>query len=208
MQKYSTNMATHFSSASAIASEGLNHIGLVHALGAHSRLESKFRGYLTDARKEGIRKALAAAIQAGLLYFIAFSANALAYWQGSRKIAETVERNDGSASVGEIYTVIFILVDGKKVKMSAQSQTYHLQGPSSSARSRHFCPCLAPQSLLSSGSEKTSITNHPLIAVQHPARSFQISRVLSDSPTSHLPIHPGWTTQYYRTCLSNANLVN
>jgi ABC-type multidrug transport system fused ATPase/permease subunit len=120
VQKYSTNMANHFSSASAIASEGLDHIGLVHALGAHSRLESKFRGYLTDARKEGIRKAVAAAIQAGLLYFIAFSANALAYWQGSRKIADTVERNDGGSSVGEIYTVIFILVDGMTTQICLQ----------------------------------------------------------------------------------------
>ncbi|KAF2655201.1 leptomycin B resistance protein pmd1 [Lophiostoma macrostomum CBS 122681] len=115
VQQHSTNMAKHFASASAIASEGLNHVGLVHALSAHNRLESKFRGYLTDARKEGIRKALAAAIQAGMLYFIAFSANALAYWQGSRKIADTVERSDGGSTVGETYTVIFILVDGSIV---------------------------------------------------------------------------------------------
>ncbi|KAF2749754.1 leptomycin B resistance protein pmd1 [Sporormia fimetaria CBS 119925] len=114
VQKYSTSMANHFASASAIASEGLSNIGLVHALGAHERLEERFRGHLTNARKEGIRKALAAAVQAGLLYFIAFSANALAYWQGSRKIADTVEFG-GDASVGETYTVIFILVDGSIV---------------------------------------------------------------------------------------------
>lgn len=110
-QKYSTKMGDYFASASAIASEGLNHVGLVHALGANSRLEDKFRGYLTDAKKEGIKKALASAIQAGLLYFIAFSANALAYWQGSRRIADTVQYG-GGATVGQTYTVIFILVDG------------------------------------------------------------------------------------------------
>jgi ABC-type multidrug transport system fused ATPase/permease subunit len=112
VQKYSTRMADYFALASAIASEGLSHVGLVHALGAHERLEEKFRGHLTNARREGIRKALAAAAQAGMLYFIAFSANALAYWQGSRKIAHTVEFG-GGATVGETYTVIFILVDGK-----------------------------------------------------------------------------------------------
>ncbi|KAF2874353.1 leptomycin B resistance protein pmd1 [Massariosphaeria phaeospora] len=110
--KYSVKMSDFFASASAIASEGLNHVGLVHALGANSRLEDKFRGHLLDARNEGTRKALAAAVQAGLLYFIAFSANALAYWQGSRKIADAIESGNGTSSVGEIYTVIFVVVDG------------------------------------------------------------------------------------------------
>lgn len=113
VQKYSSKMADHFASASAIASEGLRHVGLVHALGANSRLEDKFGGYLFSARKEGTKKALAAAVQAGLLYFIALSANALAYWQGSRKIANTVEFG-GDATVGETYTVIFVLVDGER----------------------------------------------------------------------------------------------
>jgi ATP-binding cassette, subfamily B (MDR/TAP), member 1 len=112
IQKYSTKMADYFASASAIASEGLSNVGLVHALGAQARLEEKFKGHLTSARREGIRKALAVAVQAGLLYLIALSANALAYWQGSRKVAHTVEFG-GDATVGETYTVIFILVDGK-----------------------------------------------------------------------------------------------
>jgi hypothetical protein len=36
----------------------------------------------------------------------------LAFWQGSRQIADSVE-NGGSMTVGATYTVIFILVDGK-----------------------------------------------------------------------------------------------
>ncbi|KAH7135325.1 leptomycin B resistance protein pmd1 [Dendryphion nanum] len=115
VQKYSTTMSDFFASASAVASEALNHVGLVHALGANSRLEDKFREHLTGARREGIRKSLAAAIQAGMLYFIAFSANALAYWQGSKKIADAVALGGSNATVGETYTVIFILVDGALV---------------------------------------------------------------------------------------------
>ncbi|KAF2706197.1 leptomycin B resistance protein pmd1 [Pleomassaria siparia CBS 279.74] len=112
VQKYSTKTADYFASASAIASEGLSHMGLVHALGASSRLEGRFQDCLTDARKQGIKKATAIAVQAGLLYFIAFSANALAYWQGSIKIANVVEFGTGTTTVGQTYTVIFILVDG------------------------------------------------------------------------------------------------
>ncbi|KAL5453289.1 hypothetical protein PMIN06_005550 [Paraphaeosphaeria minitans] len=112
-QKYSSKVSDAFGKASAIASEALSHVGLVHALGAQSRLEEKYRGYLGEAKKEGTSKATASAIQAGTLYFIAFAANALAYWQGSRKIAASVESGgDSGASAGAIYTVIFILVDG------------------------------------------------------------------------------------------------
>jgi ATP-binding cassette subfamily B (MDR/TAP) protein 1 len=110
--KYSAKVGDCFGSASAIASEALSHVGLVHALGANTRLEEKFRGHLTDAREAGIKKATTAAVQAGLLYFIAFSASALGYWQGSRRVADSLE-GKGSATIGEIYTVTFILLDGK-----------------------------------------------------------------------------------------------
>ncbi|CAO2655533.1 Nn.00g043360.m01.CDS01 [Neocucurbitaria sp. VM-36] len=109
--KYSTKLSESFGSASAIASESLSHVGLVHALGANTRLEENFRVHLGTARSQGIKKATAAAVQAGLLYFIAFSASALGYWQGSRKVANALEGN-GNASIGEIYTVTFILLDG------------------------------------------------------------------------------------------------
>ncbi|KAL6712231.1 hypothetical protein ACN47E_000108 [Coniothyrium glycines] len=109
--KYSANLGDSFGSASAIASEALNHVGLVHALGASTRLEEKFRDHLGVARTQGIKKATVAAVQAGLLYFIAFSASALGYWQGSRKVADALEGN-GTSTIGEIYTVTFILLDG------------------------------------------------------------------------------------------------
>ncbi|CAG5139636.1 uncharacterized protein ALTATR162_LOCUS531 [Alternaria atra] len=109
--KYSAKLGGCFGSASAIASEALSHVGLVHALGANARLEEKFRDHLGNAREAGIKKSTIAAVQAGLLYFIAFSASALGYWQGSRKVADSLE-GKGSATIGEIYTVTFILLDG------------------------------------------------------------------------------------------------
>ncbi|CAI4211638.1 unnamed protein product [Parascedosporium putredinis] len=57
------------------------------------------------------QKAQTSAVQAGSLYFIAFSANALAFWQGSIKIAQAVEGGGGEASIGRIYTVVFLIVD-------------------------------------------------------------------------------------------------
>lgn len=110
-QKYSTLMADAIASASSIAQESLSHIAVVQAFSAGPRLETKFASRMLDARKWGIRKALVAGAQAGMLYFIAYSANALAFWQGSVQIAAATHDDDSGVSVGKIYTVIFLLVD-------------------------------------------------------------------------------------------------
>ncbi|KFH48303.1 Leptomycin B resistance protein-like protein [Hapsidospora chrysogenum ATCC 11550] len=109
-QKFTMAMSDAIASASSIAQETLSHIAVVQAFSAGKRLEDKFASRAMEAQRQGIKKAFAAAVQAGTLYFIAFSANALAYWQGSREIAASLD-NDGGTSVGEIYTVIFLLVD-------------------------------------------------------------------------------------------------
>ncbi|KAF2801819.1 P-loop containing nucleoside triphosphate hydrolase protein [Mytilinidion resinicola] len=113
--KYSTQMTNYAASAASIASEALSHVYVVHAFGANARLESKFAGNLMSAQKSGIKKALAAAAQSGMLYFIAYSANGVAYWQGSRTIANAVASEDENSTVGKTYTVIFILVDASLI---------------------------------------------------------------------------------------------
>lgn len=111
--KYSGIMTQAAASASSIASEALSHVSVVQAFGAGPRLEAKFADHMIDARKAGIKKASVAAVQAGLLYFIAYAGNALAFWQGSIKIADSVAGRGNGATVGEIYAVVYLLVDGK-----------------------------------------------------------------------------------------------
>lgn len=112
-QKFTGAMSDAIGSASSVAQETLSHIAVVQAFGAGKRLEGRFARKMIEAQAWGIKKAFAAAVQAGTLYFIAFSANALAYWQGSREIAKSVESEGSGTSVGQIYTVIFLLVDGE-----------------------------------------------------------------------------------------------
>ncbi|KAF2753106.1 ABC multidrug transporter SitT [Pseudovirgaria hyperparasitica] len=111
IKKYSGAVSTSIASATSIASESLSRISLVHAFNANSRLEANFLKHLSDAQKAGYKKAVTAATQLALLYFIAYSTNAVAYWQGSRTIAADVDENGTSSSVGAVYTVIFLLVD-------------------------------------------------------------------------------------------------
>ncbi|QDS74376.1 hypothetical protein FKW77_005136 [Venturia effusa] len=111
LSKYYVLQAAAVAKASSIASEALSHIAVVQAFGAAPRLEAKFSAHMATAQKLGITKAFVAAVQTGLLYFIAYSGNALAFWQGSLRIAEAAAGGGGGATVGEVYAIVYLIVD-------------------------------------------------------------------------------------------------
>ena len=115
IEKYTGLMSDHAATAASIASESLSNLVVVQAFGANTRLEEKFSKALAASRTEGIKKATAIGIQSGILYFVAYAANGLAFWQGSHQIANAVGNSNGGTTVGAVFTVIFILVEGKLI---------------------------------------------------------------------------------------------
>lgn len=113
IEKYSGLMSDYAATASSIASEALSNTVVVQAFGANKRLEAKFSGALKSSEREGLKKATAVGIQSGVLYFVAYSANGLAFWQGAQRIADSVGNPKGGTTVGATFTVIFILVEGE-----------------------------------------------------------------------------------------------
>jgi ATP-binding cassette, subfamily B (MDR/TAP), member 1 len=113
IERYSGLMSDYAASAASIASEALSNIVVVQAFVANTRLENKFARALKASEHEGLKKAVAVGIQSGFLYFIAYAANGLAFWQGSKRIADAVSENSQGATVGVTFTVIFILVEGQ-----------------------------------------------------------------------------------------------
>jgi len=109
--KYVVRQNEATAAASSIASEALSHVNIVQAFGAAPRLEAKFSGHIALARKFATTKAAIAAVQTGLLYFIAYSGNALAFWQGSIRIANSAANNNRGSTVGEIYAIVYLIVD-------------------------------------------------------------------------------------------------
>lgn len=112
--KYTTIVNEKVAAATSIASECLSNIKVVQAFGAERRLEAIFSGSLLQMQGAATGNFFTAALELGVLYFIAHCANSLAIWQGSREIAETVS-GAGTVTVGQIYTVILILVDASFV---------------------------------------------------------------------------------------------
>jgi len=123
IEKYSGLVADHAAAAASIASEALSNVVVVQAFGASSRLEGKFAEALSASKREGLKKATAVGIQSGVLYFVAYSANGLAFWQGSRRIADAVGKESGGTTVGATFTVIFILIEGKSKLAPLVSRT-------------------------------------------------------------------------------------
>lgn len=112
IEKYSGIMSDYAATAASIASEALSNTVVVQAFGANVPLEDKFSKALKSAEHEGLKKATAVGTQSGVLYFIAYAANGLAFWYGSRQVAHSVSQGSGGATVGDVFTVIFILVEG------------------------------------------------------------------------------------------------
>lgn len=112
IEKYAGLMSDYVATASSIASEALSNVVVVQAFGANKRLEDKFSGALNSSKKEGLKKATAVGIQSGCLYFIAYSANGLAFWQGAQQVADRVSGQDNGITVGATFTVVFILIEG------------------------------------------------------------------------------------------------
>ncbi|KAJ5368010.1 ABC transporter 1 [Penicillium cataractarum] len=111
IEKYTGLMSDYAASAATIASEALSNIVVVQAFGANTRLEEKFSRALKLAEHEGLKKAAAVGTQSGVLYFIAYGANGLAFWQGAQRVADAVNGGSGDVTVGSTFTVIFILIE-------------------------------------------------------------------------------------------------
>lgn len=112
IEKYSGLMSDYAASAASIASEALSNIVVVQAFGANNRLEKKFSKELKASENEGLKKAAAVGIQSGVLYFVAYGANGLAFWQASKTVAKSVSTDSAGVTVGATFTVIFILIEG------------------------------------------------------------------------------------------------
>lgn len=117
VSKYSTESSSHLSDSSNIASEALDHLRVVQTFEISRPLLKLHSAHLHMVRRTGVLRALCAATMLGCLFFVAYSANALAFFRGSRLIVEDLNDPEGDAAkmVGSVYTVIFLLLDASFV---------------------------------------------------------------------------------------------
>ncbi|KAJ4406129.1 hypothetical protein N0V91_004801 [Didymella pomorum] len=94
--------------AASLAESAIRAVQIVQAFGLQEKLSSEHVHHLRSALRAGIKKSVAGAAMLGSVYFVAYAANALAFWYGDRL-------RDGSAEAGTIYAVVFLILDASFV---------------------------------------------------------------------------------------------
>ena len=119
--RYTSRTSHHLVAAASLVSQSLSNVALIHSLGANKRVEAKLLLILKEAQKAALKKAIAAATQFGFMFLVAYSANALAFWQGSKEISRVGEGQVNNVSAGAVYTVIFVLLDGTLISSNDET---------------------------------------------------------------------------------------
>lgn len=104
--KYSKLAAEYNEMAATIAEGAINSVRVVQAFGMADRLTAEHYRLLQVSARFALRKAISAATMLGCVYFVAYAANALAFWEGSRIAVAT-----GTNNAGTIYAVVFLILD-------------------------------------------------------------------------------------------------
>ncbi|USW55203.1 Putative Type 1 protein exporter [Septoria linicola] len=93
--------------ANDVVESALGAVKIVQAFDMIEELCRRHVQHVDEATRANLKKAVFAALQAALVYFIAYSANALAFFLGSR------EATGGDA--GTVYAVVFLILDASFV---------------------------------------------------------------------------------------------
>ncbi|GAB7350566.1 hypothetical protein MBLNU459_g1144t1 [Dothideomycetes sp. NU459] len=104
--KYSRKASEYAEYAARIAEGSIHAVKVVQAFGMADRLTAEHYRLLKLSARFALRKALSSAIMLGCVYFVAYAANALAFWEGSRIAAQS-----GTENAGTIYAVVFLILD-------------------------------------------------------------------------------------------------
>ncbi|KAL7935060.1 multidrug resistance-type transporter protein [Trichoderma chlorosporum] len=125
--------------SSAVASETFASIRMIAACGAESRMVKKYGISVEEAKMHAQRTSPFISLQFGLIFFSVFSAFALAFWYGTRSVAE--------GRINNVGTVVIVLMSVMMVVFSLERTTTPLLAVSKAtvAAAQFFTVIDAPQ---------------------------------------------------------------
>ncbi|KAK4079548.1 hypothetical protein Trihar35433_653 [Trichoderma harzianum] len=125
--------------SSAVASETFASIRMIAACGAESRMVKKYGISVEEAKKHAQRTAPFISLQFGLIFFSVFSAFALAFWYGTKSVAE--------GRIDNVGTIVIVLMSVMMVVFSLERTTTPLLAVSKAtvAAAQFFTVIDAPQ---------------------------------------------------------------
>jgi ABC-type multidrug transport system fused ATPase/permease subunit len=108
-----SKQATNFTDkAAALAESAIRAVQVVQAFGISEQLAQDHLECLRQSLRAGIKKSIVGASMLGSVWFVAYSANALAFWYGNRL---RLASDNPSGEAGTIYAVVFLILDASFV---------------------------------------------------------------------------------------------
>lgn len=108
--KYAKRASDYASRANRLAESAISSVQVVQAFGMSGQLCNEYRRLLSLSARHAMRKSVVAATVLAGAYFVAYAANALAFYVGS-----TMTRSSGGNNAGTIYAVVFLILDASFV---------------------------------------------------------------------------------------------
>ncbi|GAB7361957.1 hypothetical protein MBLNU230_g1994t1 [Neophaeotheca triangularis] len=110
VSKLSRKASDESQSTSSLAESAIKAVKVVQAYNVISKISELHRARLQLSARTSIRKDLVSAMMLGCVFFIAYAANALAFYVGSEMSAES-----GGGNAGTVYAVVFLILDASFV---------------------------------------------------------------------------------------------
>ena len=111
VSKLTRKISRHTEQSSAIVESALRSVKVAQAFDMIDQICDTHRLHLDESTKLGVRKAIVSATELGSTFFIAYAANALAFFIGSQMAAS----GEANGDAGTIYAVVFLILDASFV---------------------------------------------------------------------------------------------
>lgn len=108
--KFANRASEYTEQAGKLAESCISAVKVIQAFGMGEEMGKKHYDLLQNATAHAIRKSTTSAIMLGSVYFVAYAANGLAFWEGSKMAA-----GKGKGEAGSIYAVVFLILDASFV---------------------------------------------------------------------------------------------
>ena len=120
LQKFTKETLTAYSQGGTLVEEVVSSIRVTQSFGTQEKLAQLYDKSLEDSEKAGFKKSLSLGVMLGSLFFIMYSAYALAFWEGSRLLVR------GEIDTGTVVNVFFAVIIGSfsMSQMAPQFQAF------------------------------------------------------------------------------------
>lgn len=102
--KWSKRAAKFSEAAAKVSENAIGSVRIVQAYDIASTFLRRHEALLTWQIRAGIRKSVVSAVMLGCVYFVCYSINALAFFEGGRL-------DGGGGGAGKVYAIVFLLLD-------------------------------------------------------------------------------------------------